>query len=138
MSEYTNPRLEAIDERLALLTQVLQDQQTLTATHRLDSQERRIESNERMARVEEAIAQTLNVVQQLGNSTNARITQHDHELDDQDQRTERLERILEGQAAQLAAHAEQLAELRESRADIKVMLDILLRRSIGEPGEPNE
>lgn len=130
MSEYTNPRLDAIDERLALLTQVLQDQQTLTATHRLDSQERRIESNERMARVEEAIAQTLNVVQQLGNSTNARLTQHDQELDDQDERTERLEQ-------NHLEHAARMAKLEDIQADIKVMLEILLRRSIGETGEPN-
>jgi len=122
MSEYTNPRLEAIDERLALLTQVLQDQQTLTATHRLDSQERRIESNERFNRIEEAIAQTLNVVQQLGNTTNARITQHDRELDDQDERTERLERILE-------THEEKMEELKDIQADVKSMLEILLRRS---------
>jgi exonuclease VII large subunit len=128
MSEYINPRLEAIDERLALLTQVLQDQQTLTATHRLDSQERRLESNERMARVEEAIAQTLNVVQQLGNGTNARISQHDQELDDQDERTERLEK-------NHLEHASRMAKLEDIQADIKVMLQILLRRSIGDSGE---
>ncbi len=128
MSEYTNPRLEAIDERLALLTQVLQDQQTLTATHRLDSQERRLESNERMARVEEAIAQTLNVVQQLGNSTNARISQHDQELDDQDERTERLEK-------NHLEHASRMVKLEDIQADIKVMLQILLKRSIGDSGE---
>jgi hypothetical protein len=125
MSEYTNPRLEAIDERLALLTQVLQDQQTLTATHRLDSQERRLESNERMARVEEAIAQTLNVVQQMGERTNARLNQHDQELDDQDERTERLEQ-------NHLEHASRMAKLEDIQADITVMLEILLRRSIPE------
>ncbi len=125
MSEYTNPRLEAIDERLALLTQVLQDQQTLTATHRLDSQERRLESNDRMSRIEEAIAQTLNVVQQMGERTNARLTQHDQELDDQDERTERLERIIEG-------HETKMDELKEIQVDVKSMLAILLRRSIGD------
>jgi hypothetical protein len=125
MSEYTNPRLEAIDERLVLLTQVLQDQQTLTATHRLDSQERRLESNERMARVEEAIAQTLNVVQQMGERTNARLNQHDQELDDQDERTERLEQ-------NHLEHASRMAKLEDIQADIKVMLEILLRRSIPE------
>ncbi len=146
MSDYTNPRLEAIDERLALLTQVLQDQQTLTATHRLDSQERRLESNERMSRVEEviaqnlnesnermsrveeAIAQTLDVVQQLGNSTNARISQHDQELDDQDERTERLEK-------NHLEHASRMAKLEDIQADIKVMLQILLQRSVGDSEE---
>ncbi len=68
------------------------------------------------------------LVEQIGERTNARLTQHDHELDDQDERTERLENIL-------LAHEGQMTELRESRADMKSMLDILLRRSIGETNE---
>ena len=62
--------------------------------------------------------------EQIGERTNARLTQHDHE---QDERTERLENIL-------LAHEGQMAELRESRADMKSMLDILLQRSIGDSG----
>lgn len=88
MSEYSNPRLDAIDERLDRITLTLES--------------------------------LMNVEQ----NTRRRVQQHDHELDDQDQRTERLERILEGQEAQLT-------ELKEYRADIKVMLDILMKRSVG-------
>ncbi len=87
------------------------------------------EQAQRMDNITIALDRLTGLVEQIGTSTNARLTQHDQELDDQDERTERLERLLEGQASQLA-------ELRESRADIKVMLDILLRRSIGETGEP--
>jgi DNA repair ATPase RecN len=93
MSEYSNARLEAIDERL--------DRITLTL--------------ESMMNVEQ--------------NTRRRVQQHDLELDDQDERTERLEKIL-------LAHEGQMAELKESRADIKSMLDILLRRSIGDTGTP--
>ena len=62
--------------------------------------------------------------EQIGERTKARLTQYDHE---QDERTERLGNIL-------LAHEGQMAELRESRADMKSMLDILLQRSIGDSG----
>lgn len=96
MSEYTNSRLDAIDERL--------DRITLTI--------------EALTNVEQ--------------NTRSRVQQHDHELDDQDERTERLERILLESETRHKAQEAQLAELKESRADIKAMLDILLRRSIGD------
>ena len=72
------------------------------------------------------------LVEQIGERTNARLTQHDQELDDQDERTERLEKILLDSETRHQAQEAQLAELRESRVDMKSMLDILLRRSIGE------
>lgn len=121
MSDYTNPRLDAVDERLALLTQVMLDQQTQSATHRL-------ESHERMTRIEEAIARTETIVQQIGERTNARLTQYDHKLDDHDLRVEAMEAAQE-------KHDARMAKLEEIQIDVKSMLAMLTRRFSGEPHE---
>lgn len=94
-----------------------------------DSIETRLETiDERLDRLTAIMESMANVEE----NTRRRVQQHDHELDDHDERMERLERILEGQDAQLA-------ELKESRADMKAMLEILVSRTIGGTGgETNE
>ena len=90
-----------------------------------DSIETRLETiDERLDRLTVILESMLNVEE----NTRRRVQQHDHELDDHDERMERLERILEGQDAQLRA-------LQESRVDMKAMLDILVARTIGDTGE---
>lgn len=89
-----------------------------------DSIETRLETiDERLDRLTGILESMLNVEE----NTRRRVQQHDHELDDHDERMERLERILEGQDAQLKA-------LQESRVDMKAMLDILVARTIGGTG----
>ncbi len=78
------------------------------------------------------LADTVGQVTQLQERSTRRHQQHDIELDDQDERTERLEKILLESETRHQVQEAQLAELKESRADIKAMLDILLRRSIPE------
>jgi hypothetical protein len=69
--------------------------------------------------------------EQIGERTNARLTQHDRELDDQDERTERLER-------DHLEHSSRMAKLEDIQTDMKTMLEILVNRSVGETGGPNE
>lgn len=89
------------------------------------------EQAQRMDNVTLALGRLTILVEQIGERTSARLTQHDRELDDQDERTERLEKILLDNEARHKLQEAQLAELKESRADIKSMLEILLNRSIG-------
>ena len=78
--------------------------------------------------------QTIANIPELEERNRRRHQQHDLELDDQDERTERLEKILLDSETRHQAQEAQLAELKESRADIKSMLDILLSRSVGDDG----
>jgi hypothetical protein len=88
------------------------------------------EQAQRMDNVTLALDRLTGLVEQIGERTNARLTQHDRELDEQDVRTERLEQ-------NHLEHADRMAKLEDIQADVKVMLEILLRRSIGETGETN-
>jgi hypothetical protein len=83
------------------------------------------EQAQRMDNVTLALDRLTGLVEQIGERTNARLTQHDRELDDQDERTERLEQ-------NHLEHAARMAKLEDIQADVKVMLEILLRRSIGD------
>ncbi len=71
-------------------------------------------------------------IPELEERSRRRHQQHDLESDDHDERIERLEKILLDSETRHQTQEAQLAELKESRADIKSMLDILLHRSIGD------
>jgi predicted nucleic acid-binding Zn-ribbon protein len=77
--------------------------------------------DQRLDRITTALDSMLNVQE----NTRRRVQQHDLELDEQDQRTELLER-------NHLEHSSRMAKLEEIQADMKTMLEILLRRSIGE------
>lgn len=87
------------------------------------------EQAQRLDNVTIALDRLTGLVEQIGERTNARLTQHDRELDDQDERTERLER-------DHLEHSSRMAKLEGIQADIKIMLEILVKRSIGDPESP--
>jgi hypothetical protein len=67
-------------------------------------------------------------IPELEERNRRRHQQHDLESDDHDERIERLER-------NHLEHASRMAKLEDIQADMKVMLETLLHRSIGEPGD---
>lgn|GEM_PF-2495451 len=60
-------------------------------------------------------------VERIGERTEAR--SHQHDLDDHDERVERLEQ-------NHLEHATRLSKLEDIQVDMKVMLEILVRRSV--------
>ena len=62
---------------------------------------------------------------EIGVNTRRRLQQHDLELDDHDERVERLER-------DHLEHSTRMAKLEGIQADIKSMLELLVQRSIRE------
>ncbi|MEB3293372.1 MAG: hypothetical protein VKJ24_09435 [Synechococcales bacterium] len=76
-----------------------------------------------------ALDRLTTLVEQSTERSNARLNQHDQKLDDQDARTERLERILE-------THETKMEELRATHEDIRTILQMMTRRFSGEPPVP--
>jgi hypothetical protein len=81
--------------------------------------------SEKLDRIESALAATAEIVQRLGERTDARLVQHDHELDDHDVRIERLER-------DHSEHADRMAKLEEIQTDIRQILQMMTSRLSGE------
>jgi hypothetical protein len=80
---------------------------------------------DRLDRIEATLAATAEIVQRMGERTDARLQQHDLELDDQDQRIERLER-------DHTEHADRMAKLESIQHDIRQILQIMTSRLSGE------
>jgi septal ring factor EnvC (AmiA/AmiB activator) len=91
------------------------------------------DSNDNLARIEAALAATTEIVQRMGERTDARLLQHDNELDDQDQRTERLERDHIEHADRMEKLEALLVEIKEERKDIRAILQMMVGRFAGEP-----
>jgi hypothetical protein len=91
------------------------------------------DSNPNLDRIEAALAATTEIVQRMGERTDARLTQHDLELDDQDLRTERLERDHIEHADRMAKLETLLIEIKEERKDIRAILQMMAARFAGEP-----
>ena len=73
--------------------------------------------------------------QEIGVNTRRRLQQHDLELDDHDERTEALERLMQSNDARHQEHEKTIGELKEIQTDVKSMLAILMTRFSGEsPG----
>ena len=71
------------------------------------------------------IAETNRGIAELSTHTRNRSQQHDLELDDHDERVERLERDHN-------EHADRMAKLEEIQSDIRASLQIMTRRFTGE------
>jgi hypothetical protein len=84
-----------------------------------------VEQAQRMDNVTVTLDRIATLVERIGERTEARSYQHDLELDDHDERVERLEQ-------NHLEHATRLSKLEDIQADMKVMLEILVRRSVGE------
>lgn len=91
------------------------------------------DSNDRLDRVETALAATAEIVQRMGERADARLSQHDLELDDQDLRTERLERDHIEHADRMEKLEALLVEIKEERKDIRAILQMMAARFAGEP-----
>ncbi|MEB3293459.1 MAG: hypothetical protein VKJ24_09880 [Synechococcales bacterium] len=88
-----------------------------------DQTDLRLDSiDERIDRIVTALESLLNVQ----DNTRRRVQQHDHELDDHDERVEALERNL-SELKQIAARQE------ETSNDIRAILQLVTRRFSGEP-----
>jgi uncharacterized membrane-anchored protein YhcB (DUF1043 family) len=83
------------------------------------------DSNDNLARIEAALAATTEIVQRMGERTDARLLQHDQELDDQDERIEAIERII-------VNHDANMAELKDVQKDIRQILQMMTSRFAGE------
>ena len=104
------------------LNAIMSDTTLSQAVNRLDRMEEITYANTvGIQELQQSIAQ----VTQLQDRSNRRHQQHDLELDDHDERVERLER-------DHLEHSTRMAKLEEIQADIKSMLELLVRRSIGE------
>jgi chromosome segregation ATPase len=101
------------------------------------------QTNQRLDRLEEVLVsqnQTVDrIIEALAQGAESdkthrrRLNQHDQELDDQDARTERLERILETHETKMEELRNIHADVRETQADIRSILQIMTRRLSGEP-----
>jgi predicted RNase H-like nuclease (RuvC/YqgF family) len=74
----------------------------------------------------QGIAEVAATVGELTTYTRNRTQQHDLELDDHDNRVERLER-------DHSEHADRMAKLEDIQADIRSMMQMLTRRLSGKP-----
>jgi phosphomevalonate kinase len=83
------------------------------------------DSNPNLDRIEAALAATTEIVQRMGERTDARLMQHDLELDDHDQRVESIERIM-------LNHDAKMAELQDVQKDIRQILQMMTSRFAGE------
>jgi DNA-directed RNA polymerase sigma subunit (sigma70/sigma32) len=83
------------------------------------------DSNDNLARIEAALAATTEIVQRMGERTDARLLQHDLELDEQDERIERIER-------DHLEHADRMAKLEDIQTDIRQILQMMTSRFAGE------
>jgi phosphomevalonate kinase len=83
------------------------------------------DSNSNLDRIEAALAATTEIVQRMGERTDARLMQHDLELDDHDQRVESIERIM-------LNHDAKMAELQDVQKDIRQILQMMTSRFAGE------
>ena len=72
-----------------------------------------------------ALDRLVPLVEEIGINTRRRLQQHDLELDDHDEKVERLER-------DHLEHSTRMAKLEDIQADIKSMLELLVQRSIRE------
>ena len=68
--------------------------------------------------------------QEIGINTRRRLQQHD--LDDHDERTEALERLMQSNDERHQEHEKTIGELKEIQTDVKSMLAILMTRLSGE------
>ena len=109
----SDANLTQVTNRLDRLEQIVSDQAT-----RLDTVILAIDGT----------SQAIANIPELEERSRRRHQQHDLESDDHDERIERLER-------DHLEHSSRMAKLEDIQADMKVMLDILLRRSIGETNE---
>jgi DNA repair ATPase RecN len=83
------------------------------------------DSNPNLDRIEAALAATTEIVQRMGERTDARLMQHDQELDDQDERIEAIERII-------VNHDANMAELKDVQKDIRQILQMMTSRFSGQ------
>jgi archaellum component FlaC len=83
------------------------------------------ESPDRLDRIEIALAAMTETLQRTAELHDARLRQHDLELDDHDERVEALERII-------ANHDTNMTELKEVQKDIRQILQMMTRRFAGE------
>jgi DNA repair ATPase RecN len=83
------------------------------------------DSNPNLDRIEAALAATTEIVQRMGERTDARLMQHDQELDDQDERIEAIERII-------VNHDASMAELKDVQKDIRQILQMMTSRFSGQ------
>jgi DNA repair ATPase RecN len=83
------------------------------------------DSNPNLDRIEAALAATTEIVQRMGERTDARLIQHDQELDDQDERIEAIERII-------VNHDANMAELKDVQKDIRQILQMMTSRFSGQ------
>jgi uncharacterized membrane-anchored protein YhcB (DUF1043 family) len=83
------------------------------------------DSNDNLARIEAALVATTEIVQRMGERTDARLMQHDLELDDHDERIEAIERIV-------VNHDANMAELKDVQKDIRQILQMMTSRFAGE------
>ncbi len=90
------------------------------------------EQSLRMDNVTAALDRLANLAEQIGTSNNRRLQQHDLELDDHNERTERLEKIVLEHDQRHETQEINISELKEIQADVKSMLAILIGRSSGE------
>jgi DNA repair ATPase RecN len=81
--------------------------------------------SEKLDRIESALAATAEIVQRMGERTDARLAQHDLELDDHDQRVEAIERLM-------IQHDQKMTELQEVQKDIRQILQMMTSRFSGE------
>jgi DNA repair ATPase RecN len=82
--------------------------------------------DDRFDRIEQTLDRVAGIVQQMGERAEARLQQHDLELDDHDQRVETIERLL-------AKHDNEIDDIKEIQRDIKTILQVMTRRFAGEP-----
>jgi hypothetical protein len=83
------------------------------------------DSNPNLDRIEAALAATTEIVQRMGERTDARLMQHDLELDDHDQRVEAIERIM-------LNHDAKMAKLQDVQKDIRQILQMMTSQLSGE------
>lgn len=88
------------------------------------------ENTRGIAELRQGFAEVTATVATLNNYTHDRAQQHDLELDDHDERIERLERIL-------VNHNETMTEIKDVQKDIRQILQMMAGRFAGEPPAQN-
>ena len=83
------------------------------------------DSNPNLDRIEAALAATTEIVQRMGERADARLMQHDLELDDHDERIEAIERMI-------VNHDANMAELKDVQKDIRQILQMMTSRFSGQ------
>ena len=78
------------------------------------------------------VATIAGTVEQLSTSANRRLQQHDRELDDQDERTERLEHDRINHADRMDKLEALLVEIKEERKDVLTILQMMTQRFVSE------